>query len=146
MTPRGTSRRIADELRDRVRDNMGPGGLLPSEAELAQQYGVARGTVRVALSTLVGEGLIEVVPGVGRRIVGEAPDRTTAYGRIVTEFTEQIRAGMLGQGSPLPSEAKVMQQYGVSRNTVRRAYKVLADAGVVETRHGVGTFVRVPVR
>jgi DNA-binding GntR family transcriptional regulator len=35
-----------------------------------------------------------------------------------------------------------MEQYGVSRNTARRAFKVLADSGVVVVRHGVGAFVR----
>ena len=42
-----------------VRSNLGPpGSTLPSENELIEQYGVARGTVRQALATLEAEGLI----------------------------------------------------------------------------------------
>lgn len=144
MAPRGTSRRIAEGLRAQIRDGLlQPGAMLPSEAELAEQHDVARGTVRAALATIVDEGLVEVVPGVGRRVVGgSGVDRTTAYGRIAEDLAEQIRAGVLGPGAPLPSEATVMEQYDVSRNTARRAYKVLTESGVVVIRHGAGAFVR----
>lgn len=144
MAPRGTSRRIADELRARIRaDELSPGALLPSEAGLAEQYDVARGTVRAALVALVDEGLIEVVPGIGRRVAGgSGADRTSAYGRIADDLAAQIRAGELAPGAPMPSEATVMEQYDVSRNTARRAFKVLADSGAVVVRHGVGAFVR----
>ncbi|MEQ3541393.1 GntR family transcriptional regulator [Pseudonocardia tropica] len=144
VAPRGTSHRIAEDLRHRIRDGaLVPGSLLPSEAQLCEQYDVARGTARAALAVLVDEGVVEVVPGVGRRVAGgDGADRTTAYGRIAADLTEQIRAGTLAPDAPLPSEATVMEQYGVSRNTARRAFKVLADSGVVVVRHGVGAFVR----
>lgn len=120
-----------------------PGSLVPSEAQLCEEYDVARGTARTALALLVDDGLVEVVPGVGRRVAGgTGADRTTAYGRIAEDLAEQIRAGMLAPDAPLPSEAAVMEQYDVSRNTARRAFKVLADSGVVVVRHGVGAFVR----
>ncbi|WP_224401816.1 GntR family transcriptional regulator [Pseudonocardia sp. ICBG1034] len=133
-----------EDLRHRIRDgDLMPGSLLPSEAQLCEQHGVARGTVRSALAVLVGEGVVEVVPGVGRRVAGgDGADRTTAYGRIAGDLIDQIGAGTLAPDSPLPSEATVMEQYGVSRNTARRAFKVLADSGVVVVRHGVGAFVR----
>ncbi|ALE82775.1 hypothetical protein XF36_06060 [Pseudonocardia sp. HH130629-09] len=144
MAPRGTSHRIAEDLRHRIRDGeLMPGSFLPSEAQLCEQHGVARGTVRAALAVLVGDGVAEVVPGVGRRVVGgTGTDRTTAYGRIAEDLAEQIRAGTLAPGTALPSEAAVTEQYGVSRNTARRAFKVLAESGVVVVRHGVGAFVQ----
>lgn len=144
VAPRGTSRRIADELRTRIRAHeLSPGTSLPSEAVLAESYDVARGTVRAALAALADEGLIEVVPGIGRRVVGaQGADRTTAYRRIAEDLAEQIRAGTLAPNATLPSEASVMEHYHVSRNTARRAFKVLADSGVVVVRHGVGAFVR----
>ncbi|WP_082538508.1 MULTISPECIES: GntR family transcriptional regulator [unclassified Pseudonocardia] len=115
----------------------------PSVLELAEQCDVARGTVRVALVALVDESLVEVVPGVSRRAAGgHSVDRTSAYSRIAHDFAEQIHAGVLGPGAPLPSEATVMEQYDVSRNTARRAFKVLAESGAVVVRHGVGAFVR----
>ncbi|ANY06390.1 hypothetical protein AFB00_08900 [Pseudonocardia sp. HH130630-07] len=144
VAPRGTSGRIADELRARIRDGLlQPGAMLPSEAGLAEQHDVARGTVRAALAVLVDEELIEVVPGVGRRVIGgSGADRTTAYGRIADDLAAEIRAGTLAPGEPLPSEATVMGRYDVSRNTARRAYKVLAESGAVVVRHGAGAFVR----
>jgi DNA-binding FadR family transcriptional regulator len=42
-----------------------PGEQLPSERELASQFGVARGPVREALRALALAGLIEIKPGHG---------------------------------------------------------------------------------
>lgn len=118
-----------------------PGSLLPSEAQLCEQHGVARGTVRAALAVLVGEGVAEVIPGVGRRVVGgTGTDRTTAYNRIAADISERIEGGEFSFDVALPSESVLMGQYGVSRNTVRRAYRVLRDSGVVVIRHGEGAF------
>jgi DNA-binding FadR family transcriptional regulator len=41
----------------------------------------------------------------------------------------------------LPTEAAIVAEYGVSRTVVREAMSRLQAAGVVETRHGIGTFV-----
>lgn len=41
----------------------------------------------------------------------------------------------------LPSEQKLSEQLGVSRNTVREAIKTLEQEGILYIRHGVGTFV-----
>lgn len=145
MAPRGTSRRIAEELRDRIRDGrLRPGSRLPSESQLADQYEVARGTVRTALSLLVDDGLVEIVPGVGRRIAGDVNgiEPTAAYERIAADLAERVRKGEFRSGALLPSEATLVKQYGVSRNTVRRAYRALTDSGLVEVRHGSGAFVR----
>ena len=144
MAPRGTSRRIAEELRGQIRDGgLQPGMMLPSESQLAQQHGVARGTVRSALVELADEGLIEVVPGLGRRVVGRTePPLMTAYAQIASDLAARVRNGEFAVDLPMPSEADLMAQYGVSRNTVRRACRVLGDAGLVEVRHGAGAFVR----
>jgi DNA-binding GntR family transcriptional regulator len=59
-------RQIADELRGQVnRGELAPGARLPSEAELCQEYGASRTTVRAALATLANEGLIESESGRG---------------------------------------------------------------------------------
>src|SRR6266700_7070785 len=58
---------IADQLRAQIRDgSLGPGALLPSEPELAQQHKVSRQTARAALQILEHEGLIVVRPRRGR--------------------------------------------------------------------------------
>ncbi len=45
-------------------------------------------------------------------------------------------------GTPLPTEEELCQQYGVSRQTVRNAVLELVDDGVVTRRPGQGSFVR----
>ena len=60
---------------------------------------------------------------------------------LVAALTGQIRDGLLKPGEKLPTEAQVMEQFGVSRTVVREAISRLQAAGHVETRHGIGTFV-----
>jgi GntR family transcriptional regulator len=55
---------------------------------------------------------------------------------------DEIARGALAPGAPLPSEQSLGEQFGVSRITVRRALADLADHGLIERRHGVGSFVR----
>ena len=71
MAPRGTYRQIADQLRRSIaHGELRPGDMVPSELALAEQHAVSRGTARSALAILVEEGLVEVLPGQGRRVVG----------------------------------------------------------------------------
>jgi GntR family transcriptional regulator len=54
---------------------------------------------------------------------------------------DEIGRGVLGPGEALPTEQSLCDQFGVSRITVRRALADLADAGLIDRRHGVGSFV-----
>lgn len=60
---------------------------------------------------------------------------------LVESLGDRIRDGRLASGSKLPREADLMEEFGVSRTVVREAMSKLQAAGMVETRHGVGTFV-----
>jgi len=143
VAPRGTYRQIANDLRRRIRSGeFAPGEMVPSELALVKQLGVSRGTVRAALALLADDGLIELVPGQGRRVVGDrtSAEPTTAYERIAAALRHRLEAGEFRPGDPLPSEAELVAEYGVSRNTARRAYQHLAAAGAVVIRHGVGAF------
>jgi DNA-binding GntR family transcriptional regulator len=143
MAPRGTYREIADDLRARIRSgDLAGGAMVPSELALAEERSISRGTVRSALALLVEEGLIEVVPGQGRRVVGEtAPGApTTAWERVADSLRRQLASGDLSPSTPLPSEADLVAEFAVSRNTVRRAYRQLVDEGLVVIRHGAGAF------
>jgi DNA-binding FadR family transcriptional regulator len=60
---------------------------------------------------------------------------------LVDAFTHRIQGGRLSVGERLPTEADLMAEFGVSRTVVREAISRLQAAGLVETRHGVGTFV-----
>jgi len=60
---------------------------------------------------------------------------------LVDALSERIRSGRLGAGDKLPTEAAIMAEFEVSRTVVREAISKLQAAGLVETRHGIGTFV-----
>lgn len=63
------------------------------------------------------------------------------FAQLAAILRAQIEAGDLRPGRALPSLTFLMQEYGLSRNTVRRAIAALADEGLVRTRPGWGTFV-----
>ena len=82
---------IAADLRARIRSGeFPPGTAIRSEAELASQFGVARGTVRQALASLRGEGLI--VGGQGRRTVVAKPLLAQSFDELVsfTSWAENL--------------------------------------------------------
>jgi GntR family transcriptional repressor for pyruvate dehydrogenase complex len=66
--------------------------------------------------------------------------RTLAL-ELVEAIGDRIRDGRIAPGDKLPTEAAVMAEFGVSRTVVREALSKLQAAGLVETRHGIGTFV-----
>lgn len=73
---------------------------------------------------------------------------TPAYLRIASELREGIRTGAYPPGTRLPTMATLSAIHGVSEIVVRQAISVLRGEGLVETRRGGGTVVRVhpPVR
>jgi DNA-binding FadR family transcriptional regulator len=63
---------------------------------------------------------------------------------VVAQLTEHIQNGALNPGDKLPTETEIMAEQGVSRSVVREAISRMQAAGMVETRHGIGTFVLAP--
>lgn len=61
--------------------------------------------------------------------------------QLVESLSARIERRELAPGDKLPTESELMAAYGVSRTVVREAISRLQAAGVVETRHGIGTFV-----
>jgi GntR family transcriptional regulator, transcriptional repressor for pyruvate dehydrogenase complex len=59
---------------------------------------------------------------------------------IVNNLADSIRSGQIKPGDKLPSESEIMGQFDVSRTVVREALSKLQASGLVETRHGIGTF------
>jgi GntR family transcriptional repressor for pyruvate dehydrogenase complex len=60
---------------------------------------------------------------------------------LVAALGQQIQEQQLKAGDRLPTEAEIVQRFNVSRTVVREALSKLQAAGLVETRHGIGTFV-----
>ena len=55
---------------------------------------------------------------------------------------EDIASGTYPRGSRLPTEQELSARYGLGRATVRSALEQLEREGLIEKRHGVGSFVR----
>ena len=60
---------------------------------------------------------------------------------IVDSLAASIREGHLVPGEKLTTEADIMARFDVSRTVVREALSKLQASSLVETRHGIGTFV-----
>jgi GntR family transcriptional regulator len=61
--------------------------------------------------------------------------------QLAEKLRVQLRDGAWAPGDRLPSETEMARLFGVSRVTVRTSLKQLETTGLVEIRHGVGTFV-----
>ena len=72
--------------------------------------------------------------------------RNLKSGKLQDLAREQIKAFILDSGlksgDQLPTESAMAEKLGVSKTTVREALKALANVGILESRHGVGTFVK----
>lgn len=67
------------------------------------------------------------------------------YLQLANILREQIKTGTIPAGSKLPSEMEMIQQYNLSRLTIRDALAVLANEGLVEKHHGKGTFCKTNI-
>ncbi|RFS82870.1 GntR family transcriptional regulator [Actinomadura spongiicola] len=142
----GAYAQITSDLRQRLTDGTyAPGTRLPGEAALCAEFGVARNTVRRALSTLQAEGLITVRTGVGRFVHDPTAQPRTRSEQIAANLRHQIETGHFQPGDALPSEAQLAQRHGVSRSTARTALITLETAGLVTCVHGKGRYVRQDV-
>lgn len=74
------------------------------------------------------------------------PLATTRRAGLVDQVIEQLRTAVTqGEwpiGERIPTEAELVGQLGVGRNTVREAVRALAHTGILEVRQGDGTYVR----
>lgn len=68
------------------------------------------------------------------------PDALAAE-RVVLHLERLIESGELKPGDRLPPERELARQVGVSRPTVRAGLRSMSALGVVESRHGAGTFI-----
>lgn len=69
-------------------------------------------------------------------------DPRPRYAQIAEELGRRIDAGILGNGMPFPSDADLMQEFKVARNTARQALDVLRAQGRIHTVKGRGSYVR----
>ena len=63
---------------------------------------------------------------------------------VVEALAGNIREGRMLPGEKLPTESEIMVRFDVSRTVVRESLSRLQASSLVETRHGIGTFVLAP--
>jgi GntR family transcriptional regulator, transcriptional repressor for pyruvate dehydrogenase complex len=99
---------------------------------------VGRGSLTFAPRRVKRSGSVHALPGGLIR-----PIKKT---RIAEEIADRIRVlildGTLLPDRPLPGERLLAARFGVSRGSVRDAFRLLETIGLLETRHGQGTFPR----
>jgi GntR family transcriptional regulator len=69
-------------------------------------------------------------------------DATPIYAQLERGLRAAIATGRLREGDQLPTVRQLAVDLRVNANTVARVYADLERAGVLETRRGVGSFVR----
>jgi DNA-binding FadR family transcriptional regulator len=71
--------------------------------------------------------------------------RTRSLAEAVVEYLkERIASQALQRGDKLPTESELMDTLGVSRTVIREAISRLQAGGLIETRHGIGSFMLKP--
>ena len=67
---------------------------------------------------------------------------TPIYAQLDRAIRASIATGQLESGAQLPTVRQLAVELAVNANTVARVYAQLERDGILETRRGVGTFVR----
>jgi DNA-binding GntR family transcriptional regulator len=68
--------------------------------------------------------------------------RAPKYHRVADVLRREIRNGDLAPGQRLPAETTLVERFRMSLPTIRQALGVLRAEGLIESRHGIGTFVK----
>ena len=66
---------------------------------------------------------------------------TPIWSQIEEGVRHLVASGALRPGDPLPSVRDLAREQRINPNTVAKAYQRLAEAGILESRRGEGTFV-----
>lgn len=108
---------VATDLRDRIeKGEYAPGDLIPSERELADEWGISRATATKAVAALRSQGLVESVTGVGTKVVLQPSPitwspherytimyRQTGLFRDPREYTTSVKVEV----APAPDEVRI---------------------------------------
>ena len=63
------------------------------------------------------------------------------YEQVAEIIAAKIRNGEWKIGQKIPGEIELAREYGVGRSTVRETLNILQQKGMIEKRHGSGTYV-----
>lgn len=137
---KGSTSRIADELRAWVLE-ASPGDRLPPSRALTAQYGASPLTVQKALQILVGEGLVETRAGVGAfvrpRFEAQSADydwQTTALGAARTRSRPLPAALRVATTDAIPLHSGYPDRALLPERLIRRAFSLAARSDTTLTR------------
>ena len=66
------------------------------------------------------------------------------YHQLAEYLREQINSKLFVPGDPLPSETDLINDFDLSRGTIRQALQILTQEGLIERHPGRGSFVSHP--
>jgi GntR family transcriptional regulator, transcriptional repressor for pyruvate dehydrogenase complex len=96
------------------------------------------------LSLTPGRDAVKRPAGSRRRAIGSDLIEPIKKTRVAEGIADRIRMlildGTFPAGRPLPGERQLAERFGVSRGSVRDAFRTLETIGLLVTRHGQGTF------
>lgn len=154
------SRAIAEDLRHQIETgNLAPGAQLPSERELASQYGTARNTAREAIRQLGEAGLVSAEQGRGSFVRPAAPlirlgndryslkYRDSGLSPFLLECAKQGKTGRfevlsIDRVQPPPEVADRLNVSATEKSVLRRENVFYADNDPV---HRVTTYIPWPI-
>jgi GntR family transcriptional regulator len=87
---------------------------------------------------------VGVSPRSRAEAAGSVPERRDVYERLADELRQAITSGRYQPGDRLPSTLELMERTGVANLTVRGAYRMLVEEGLVESVAKKGFYVRRP--
>src|SRR5215218_307015 len=142
-------KQIADGLRSAILSGeLEPGARVPSEQELIDGYGVARGTIRQAMNLLRSEGLVRTEHGRGSYVRDRPPVRRLAHDRFARRHRQRGQAAYLAELEAdgrrpevqvleiarvkAPDEVAVWLQLAIGAEVVIRRRRYLADGDPME--------------
>lgn len=73
-------------------------------------------------------------------------DRLPIYVQIVNQVKHLVASGRLTPGDEIPPIRALAEDLVINPNTVARAYLELERAGIVNKKHGTGTYIAEPAR
>lgn len=74
--------------------------------------------------------------------MSEKLKRISLCDQVIEQINQDLVKGVYKPGDRLPVENELARNFGVSRNTIREAFKKLSMMGIVDIRQGEGTYIR----
>lgn len=138
-----TSRQGWESIANTLLDRIGSGryaGRMPSQDEIAAEFGVSRGTAQRAERRLAARNVIYRVGSAYyvRPEKGALPD---PQARVRETLLGQMASGKLRAGDLVPFKQQLAKELDVSSATVSKALTALAADGRVRFQHGIGYYV-----